>query len=494
MNFGRNILINLLGQGAPLIAAAICIPILISGMGTDRFGVLTIAWMVIGYFSLFDLGLGRALTRSVAEKLGLGDTAIIPRLIWTALLLMSALGVFAGFLIAATTDLLVVNVLAIPAQYRHETTVAFWLLALSVPFVIITTGLRGVMEAYQRFDLTNLVRIPMGIWTFAGPLLVFPWSRQLDWVVAVLVAGRLLTTLWHVLLVFKVVPALRRNIHIDKALIRPLLAFGGWMSVSNVISPMMVYMDRFFIGSVIGIGLVAYYTTPYEVIFKLNVIPEAVFGVLFPLMTAQLANSQKSGGGLFSLSVKLMAASMFPAALVIVLLSHDFLLWWVGPDFAMRSTLVMQILAIGIFINCMSKVSYNLVQAKGRADLTAKIHMFELPIYIAVLMAALHLFGIVGAALAWSVRMAVDFSLLTLAAKRVSHIDTQSLRSSVLLIVSLIAVLAAATQAPNGAIAFIASAALVLIYALVFYRFVLSQSERNALKNTVGKRLGMSHA
>lgn len=494
MNFGRNILINLLGQGTPLIAAAICIPVLISGMGTDRFGVLTIAWMVIGYFSLFDLGLGRALTRSVAEKLGLGDTAIIPRLIWTALLLMSALGVFAGILIAATTDLLVLRVLAIPVQYRHETTVAFWLLALSVPFVIITTGLRGVMEAYQRFDLTNLVRIPMGIWTFAGPLLVFPWSRQLDWVVAVLVAGRLLTTVWHVLLVFKVVPALRQHIHIDKTLIRPLLAFGGWMSVSNVISPMMVYMDRFFIGSVIGIGLVAYYTTPYEVIFKLNVIPEAVFGVLFPLMTAQLANSQKSGGGLFSLSVKLMAASMFPAALVIVLLSHDFLLWWVGPDFALRSTLVMQIFAIGIFINCMSKVSYNLVQAKGRADLTAKIHMFELPIYIAVLMAALHLFGIVGAALAWSLRMAVDFSLLTFAAKRVSHIDTQSLQSSVLLIVSLIAALAAATQVPNGAIALIASGGLVLIYALVFYHFVLSQSERKALKNTVGKRLGMSHA
>ena len=35
------------------------------------FGVLSLVWMFIGYFSLFDLGLGRATTKLVAEKIDL---------------------------------------------------------------------------------------------------------------------------------------------------------------------------------------------------------------------------------------------------------------------------------------------------------------------------------------------------------------------------------------------------------------------------------------
>jgi len=68
----RNVLWNLLGTGAPLLVALFAIPLLIEGLGTERFGVLLIAWMVVGYFSLFDMGLGRALTKLVAEKLGKG--------------------------------------------------------------------------------------------------------------------------------------------------------------------------------------------------------------------------------------------------------------------------------------------------------------------------------------------------------------------------------------------------------------------------------------
>ena len=56
-----------MGQGMPLLAVWFAIPLLIQGLGTDRFGVWTLAWMVMGYFSLFDLGLGRALTQAVGS-------------------------------------------------------------------------------------------------------------------------------------------------------------------------------------------------------------------------------------------------------------------------------------------------------------------------------------------------------------------------------------------------------------------------------------------
>lgn len=64
----RNTLWNLAAQILPMAVALFAIPILIRGIGVPRFGVLSLAWIVIGYFSLFDFGMGRALTKLVAEK------------------------------------------------------------------------------------------------------------------------------------------------------------------------------------------------------------------------------------------------------------------------------------------------------------------------------------------------------------------------------------------------------------------------------------------
>ena len=95
--FARNVAWNLLGQGAPLIVALVTIPILIRAIGTDRFGVLNLAWMVIGYFSLFDLGVGRAMTHVIAKYIGADREDEIPGVFWTGLALMVLLGIVGAF-------------------------------------------------------------------------------------------------------------------------------------------------------------------------------------------------------------------------------------------------------------------------------------------------------------------------------------------------------------------------------------------------------------
>jgi O-antigen/teichoic acid export membrane protein len=123
----RNTVWNLLGQALPLLVALLAIPYLVAGLGTSRFGVLTLAWMVIGYFSLFDLGLGRALTKLVAEKLGSSRDEQIPRAVWTALSMMLGFGILGAALAALATPWLVGSGLEIPEALRVETLIAFYI-------------------------------------------------------------------------------------------------------------------------------------------------------------------------------------------------------------------------------------------------------------------------------------------------------------------------------------------------------------------------------
>src|SRR5947207_1428000 len=121
----RNTIWNLLGNGAPILVAVFSIPILIQGLDKERFGVLTLAWAMIGYASLFDLGLGRALTQLVAKKLGAGEDGEVPALVWTSLLLMLLLGVLGAAVLGVLSPWLVHSALNVPDPLEPETLQSF---------------------------------------------------------------------------------------------------------------------------------------------------------------------------------------------------------------------------------------------------------------------------------------------------------------------------------------------------------------------------------
>ena len=145
-----NLLWSFVGVGAPMLVAVYSVPLIISGIGAAKFGILSISWMVVGYFSLFDLGLGRALTQVVAESLGRGRGQDVPGVAWSSLALMAALGLVGGVVLAALAPWLAGDVLAIPDALRGETTVALWLLAASVPFASSTSAARTTRSRFAK--------------------------------------------------------------------------------------------------------------------------------------------------------------------------------------------------------------------------------------------------------------------------------------------------------------------------------------------------------
>ena len=468
-----------MGQIAPLFVAVITIPLLIKGIGTDRFGLLTLAWMVIGYFSLFDLGLGRALIKLVSEKLGEGRLAEIPELIWTALFLMAVLGVAGAAAMFALTGWLVTSLLKIPVALQTEASNTFQLLAWSVPVVVLTTGLRGVLEAYRRFDLVNMVRVPMGVLTFVGPVAVLPFSDRLDVIVLVLLGLRIVIFLIHIGLCHLVVPGLLRQISCSIRLIRPMLGFGGWMTVSNVVSPFMTYMDRFFIGSVLGTAAVAYYVTPYEIISKLLVIPGALAGVLFPVFSANRASNRSQAARLFQRSIHWILLGLFPFVLVATVFASDGLRWWLSSEFSLNGTRVLQWLAAGVLINGVAHIPFAFIQGAGRPDLTAKLHLAELPIYLVMLWLFMHQWGLVGAAAAWTLRVGLDTVVLFVISAWLDSDLVPTLKQDALILVLTLVVLAASCWPAGLATKITFVTFVVVCFVLLAWNYLLSSDERS---------------
>lgn len=414
---GRNALWNLAGSCIPLTVAAVAVPQLIHHLGAAKFGFLSIVWVVIGYFGLFDFGLGRALTNLVARSIGAGRQKEIPPLVCTALILMLTMGVIGGLTLVILAAPLVHRILNVPLEMQAESLRSLWAVSVCIPVAIVTTGFRGIVEAHQRFDLTNLIRIPQGIFNFAGPLLVVQFSSSLFPIVLVLVAGRIATMVAFGILTYRLLPKVHRGALIETAMVRPLISFGGWMTVSSIVSPVMASLDRFLIGSLMTMQAVAFYSTPSEVATKLLFIPAALAGVLFPTFSTLVVADRSKANFLFFHALKYLAVVLLLPVVAIEILAHVGLKIWLGPLFATHSAVALRILAVGVLANGLASLPFALIQGSGRPSWTGKLHLIELPLYLALFYPMVRWAGVNGAAMAWTIRMTADSFVLFLMAR-----------------------------------------------------------------------------
>jgi O-antigen/teichoic acid export membrane protein len=414
----RNALLNAFVQVATMFAALVFLPTIVRGLGPDRFGLVTIVWVLMSYASVLDLGLTRAVTKFVADALGAEETGSVRRLMRTAVAGQVVLGLIGATALLALAPVLVRDILRVPAPLASEAQATIQVLALGMPVILVSGSLRGVLEAAQRFDLVNAIRFPGGLSLILIPAAGVALRLSLPAMVAALLAVRLILLLVMGMMLARLIPAAPGRPGGQRGL-RDLLAFGGWVTVSSVIDPIFGYLDRFIIASLLAVAAVGYYAAPFEIVARLTIIPASLTATLFPAFNTMIRRGEGDRfRSAFAAAVRYLMLAVGVAAAVLIAYGREFLGLWLGADFARQSGFVIQILALGAFVNSLAYVPYALLQALGRPDLTAKFHMVELPIHLLLLWTLVRAWGITGAAVAWATRVAIDALLLFIAASR----------------------------------------------------------------------------
>jgi O-antigen/teichoic acid export membrane protein len=401
-----------------MIVALISIPFLVRRMGAERFGVLSFAWTILGSFVIFDLGLGRATIKFVAESLGSKGLEGLPKVVWTSVWSQLFLGIVGAVLMGCLTRFLVTHFLKISSDLEGETAIVFLMLSASLPVLMVGAALRGVLEAGQYFAVVNIIKIPTNASLFLLPALGVAFDLQLTAIVLLLIGSRVFTLGAYLFCCLRYFPGLRTYRSFNFALFRSLLTFGSWVTIANVIPPLLSQIDRFFIGSIASMTAVGYYAAPFEAISRAWVIPGSLTATLFPAFASlEASGSRRRINELCARSVKSLLLILTPILLLITIFSHDILRLWLGSDFAVQSSLVLQILASGVMLNGLGLIPFSLLQGIGRPDLTAKFLLLELPLYVGALWFLVKNMGLPGAALAYTLRALVDTILLFAAAR-----------------------------------------------------------------------------
>jgi O-antigen/teichoic acid export membrane protein len=412
----RNTVINFLGLVAPLAVGFLTIPLVVRALGTRRFGILALVWVVFGYFGLFDLGLGRTATKYIAGALGRKETESLPGYLWTTVALQAAMGLSAAAALWLAAPFVAGRLLNIPADFVEETVLTLRLVGLSLPVMFVTASFRGVLEASQRFDLVNAVKVPVNVLFYALPLVGVALGYALPGIVVLLLLSRAAALVAYAGLAVRVHPVLRARPAVQRSLVRTLFSFSGWLGLSSFLYAVTTSLDRLIIGSLITVEAVTYYSAPFEAINRIGVIPGSLSMVLFPAFSyLDAGRDSVKTEALFARSMKFILLVTGPLLLILIFFAGDLLRLWLGPDFAETSRLVVQLLAAGFLFNAVVTVPNNYLLGIGRADIAPKYQAVELVAFAVMALAGAKLWGIRGVALASAVRL-VAFPLFLLAA------------------------------------------------------------------------------
>jgi O-antigen/teichoic acid export membrane protein len=280
----------------------------------------------------------------------------------------------------------------------------------------------------------------------------------------------------------RVDPALAANRAPSRALVSPLLRFGGWLTATSLVAPLFSTLDRFLVGAVASATAVAYYATPYEAVVRMRVISMSFAGVLFPAFAATISTDRTRSELLFKRGTRGVLIALFPFALATLLFAHEILDVWVGEEFADNSTEVMQWLSAGVLLNGLAFMPFSMLQST-RPDLIAKVLAAELPFYLVGFWLGIKAYGIEGGAMVWTVRVAVDGAILYALLHRLKLITTASILAVTQPLTLSIAIFVVASMLDDVKVKVMFFAAALVTFGLVAWFRVLERDERNWLRS-----------
>ena len=410
--FKLNLAANFAGVGWSFLTQIVCIPLYLRFLGVEAFGLIGFYLMLQAILQVLDLGLSPTMNREMARYSVQPEKAAEARdLVRTLETGYWLIGIAIGAVMFAAAPVIAadwIKASAIPVRDVQHTVMLMGVLAVfQWPVSFYQGGLMGL----GRQVLYNGLSISMVTLANGGAVLIL-WrvSPTIQafflWLIAVNAAKAILLAIF----LWKSLPPATRPPRFDLHRVRNIWRFAAGMSGITLIGLILTQVDKVFVSKLLPLKIFGYYTLAWTVASGLSVISGAVFNVIFPRMSAQVAAFDENGiRESYHRGAQLMAVMVLPLAAVLSFFSFDILRLWTGStDTAAFDARILSVLVVGSALNALLYLPYALQLAFGWTKLSFVAGLLSVAILVPVLFPMTKYFGAVGAASMWAVLNAVN--------------------------------------------------------------------------------------
>lgn len=416
-NLYKNSSWNAISVIVPALIAIPSLGVLARGLGPDFFGLYSLIFIVLGYSGIFDAGVTKSVVYFVSSSKNCDKE--INNLVSTACLLLFTLSFMVVLPVAYFVDDLILLLTSDSSKAYKEITLGIRLALLSIPLIMVNLVFQGYFEGRSKFYELSRIKIAVNPLSSLLPALSTMIIGTLKAAILSLIIAKVLSLIAVFLFYVRDLNQRGQSFgSVSLSSLRKLITFGGWISLSNILSPIMNTCDRFMVASINGSANLSLYSIAADAISKFTIFPVAVSKVIFPIFSD---SSKKSiHRDVKRKSFQMIGYPMMVLTVFGIIFSENIIMIWFGNEYLGSTVVVFQLLLIGLFFNSIAQIPYSEIQARGYANYTALLHSLEIIPHIFCLWFLVTNYEIVGAALAITIRSVADALLLILIEKKIN--------------------------------------------------------------------------
>jgi O-antigen/teichoic acid export membrane protein len=473
---------TLAGSVLPLAVSFITTPFIIRFLGSEAYGVLLLVGLIPTYFSFADFGMGVASTKFASEAYGEGDEKKEAEIVWTA----TAIAAVSSLIVAIPILLFsypIVQAMNVPEHLLSQASLALKITSASFVVGILASVLNSPMLARLRMELnTATSAAPKIVMAVVTPLILYAGGGIVEAVAWALFIG-IATALIVLFSSYSTQPQLMPPAF-NKELVRPLYRFGGGWVLAAMAGALLANVEKLFVARLVSVEHVAFYSVAFTLAYMTTIGANAMLQSLIPAFSRLSgARDKEAFDRLFSRGMRITIIWLMPLLTILFVIAEPFFTIWAGPEFGKESTIPFYILLAGLFFGMWTFVPNATLLARGRTDILAKVFWIELPLYLVLIVVFVSWYGVVGAALAWSVRSILEAIVIVLIARKVSDLSFPLLKILTVVLIALVVlappILITVFFANFKLLAYCLLPITLVVYAALAWSRLLSESERS---------------
>lgn len=383
--------------------ALMAIPIYLSRLGVEAFGVVGFYIATQALLQIFDLGLAPAVNRELARAKALNQLGPARALLRTLSLIyfLVAAAIAAIFYLAASpiaNNWLSGDQLA-PGELAQALSLVGLVIAARWPISLYQNALIGL----GRLGTASAINAAMSTVTVCSSVAaIFLVAPTLQTLFAAQAAGWFL----HALLIRTVAwRALggASQARLDLRSLRPIWRFSAGMAGVLLTSVGLTQLDKALLSKLLPLASFGEYMLAVAAVGGLAVVITPLFSVIFPRFSTMVAAGDRNGlNELYHNGSRFLAFLYLPLVIALGLYAHDILWAWTGDrDTALRVAPLLTLLCIGWAINGMMYFPYSLQLAHGLSRIPLLINTVLLIALAPLVVLLTERYGARGGASVW---------------------------------------------------------------------------------------------
>ena len=291
----------------------------------------------------------------------------------------------------------------------------YLLIILFIPISFLFACLKGLFEGMIKFKEANILKIFNG-WTTYIPFMGMAFSKTYNPLSALLISLILKIIIGYYFWVKAFRGFNKKNKTNNSLLIRSfeneLNINSLWSFQSNILSPLIMNGDKFIVSGILGLNNVAIYGPTVDIALRSIMLPASFSSAIIPKISKGISeNSKKYLPQIRKYNLINILISIFNFVILSTCFKY-FLRFIFSDKFAASAEPLIFIISIGILFNSLAFFPYSYLSSISKFKLLAKIHFTDFLFFLITLIFLSFRYGLIGSAIAWSLRAFLDFTLM----------------------------------------------------------------------------------